>query len=62
MLPIWLATLTGVPLVISDSLEIALRPGLSEGPNTGLGRYSLAADTKPTDNVRIWYQVDLVTA
>lgn len=32
------------------------------GPNTGSGRYSLAADTTPTDNVRIWYQVDLVTA
>ena len=33
-----------------------------ERPNTGSGRYSLGADTKCADNVRIWYQVDLVTA
>ena len=32
------------------------------GPNTGSGRYSSGADTKCVDNVRIWYQVDLVTA
>jgi hypothetical protein len=32
------------------------------GPNTGSGRYSSGTDTKPVDNVRIWYQVDLVTA
>jgi hypothetical protein len=35
---------------------------LKGGPNTGSGRYSLADDTKSADNVRIWYQVDLVTA
>ena len=32
------------------------------GPNTGSGRYSLGTDTKCGDKVRIWYQVDLVTA
>jgi hypothetical protein len=32
------------------------------GPNTGSGRYSLGADTKSVDKVRILYQVDLVTA
>ena len=31
-------------------------------PNTGSGRYSSGADTKRVDNVRIWYQADLVTA
>jgi hypothetical protein len=30
--------------------------------NTGSGRYLLGTDTKLSDNVRIWYQVDLVTA
>jgi len=33
-----------------------------EGPNTGSGRYSLGADTKLVDKVRIWYQAGLVTA
>ena len=32
------------------------------GPNTGSGRYSLVADTKSADKVRIWYQAGLVTA
>jgi hypothetical protein len=32
------------------------------GPNTESGRYSLGADTKPVDKVRIGCQVDLVTA
>ena len=32
------------------------------GPNTGSGRYSLGADTKSADKVRIWYQAGLVTA
>ena len=31
-------------------------------PNTGSGRYSLGADTKREDKVRIWYQAGLVTA
>lgn len=33
-----------------------------KGPNTGSGRYSLVADTKSADKVRIWYQAGLVTA
>ena len=50
---------------------ISLRSGLTpyaeasslrRGPITGSGRYSSATDTKCADKVRIWYQMDLVTA
>lgn len=33
-----------------------------EGPYAGSGHYSLGADTKRVDDVRIWCQADLVTA
>ena len=48
-------------LAILDLVEAGL-VGSDGGPNTGSGRYSSGADTKRVDNVRIWYQADLVTA
>ena len=51
-----------MPLLVSVAATYRFRCGnlsvplAAGGPNTGSGRYSLGADTKRVDKVRIWYQ------
>ena len=54
--------MTMVDAEMNRLLNLKVAKDRKGGPNTGSGRYSLGADTKSADKVRIWYQAGLVTA